>query len=163
MCNPAWIAPGTLCNPFCNLRITMPKITCQEFNQILETEMAWASDLGMRLESIEAGAAVMRLPYHQNSTRPGGTISGPHMMMLADACMYAVVLGMIGQVKLAVTTNFNINFLRKPAATDLIAEGKIIKMGKRLAIMEVSIHAESIDKLVAHATGTYSIPPESGE
>ena len=141
----------------------MPKITCQEFNQILETEMAWASDLGMRLESIEPGAAVMRLPYHESSTRPGGTISGPHMMMLADACMYAVVLGMIGQVKLAVTTNFNINFLRKPAATDLIAEGKIIKMGKRLAIMEVSIHAESIDKLVAHATGTYSIPPESGE
>ena len=82
------------------------------------------------------------------------------MMMLADACMYAVVLGMIGQVKLAVTTNFNINFLRKPEATDLLAEGKIIKLGKRLAIMEVSITAAETGKLVAHATGTYSIPPE---
>lgn len=141
----------------------MPKITCQDFNHILESEMSWASDLEMRLERIEPGLAVMRLPYHHASTRPGGTISGPHMMMLADACMYAVVLGMIGQVKLAVTTNFNINFLRKPEQTDLLAEGKIIKLGKRLAIMEVSITAESTGKLVAHATGTYSIPPVEGE
>lgn len=137
----------------------MPKITCQDFNQILENEMSWASELEMRLERIEPGLGVMRLPYHHHSTRPGGTISGPHMMMLADACMYAVVLGMIGQVKLAVTTNFNINFLRKPAETDLLAEGKIIKLGKRLAIMEVSISAENNGELVAHATGTYSIPP----
>jgi len=137
----------------------MPKITCQDFNHILESEMSWASDLEMRLESIEPGRAIVRLPYHHNSTRPGGTISGPHMMMLADACMYAVVLGLIGQIKLAVTTNFNINFLRKPEQTDLLAEGKIIKLGKRLAIMEVSITAEAAGKLVAHATGTYSIPP----
>lgn len=137
----------------------MPKITCQEFNHILLSEMTWASDMGMRLEGIEPGVAHMRLPYHHGSTRPGGTISGPHMMMLADACMYAVVLGMIGQVKLAVTTNFNINFLRKPEETDLLAEGRMIKLGKRLAIMEVSIRAESSNELVAHATGTYSIPP----
>ncbi|MCW8904661.1 PaaI family thioesterase [Sedimenticola sp.] len=141
----------------------MPKITCQDFNRILESEMSWASDLEMRLERIEPGLAIMRLPYHHNSTRPGGTISGPHMMMLADACMYAVVLGLIGQVKLAVTTNFNINFLRKPEQTDLLAEGKIIKLGKRLAIMEVSITAEASGKLVAHATGTYSIPPSVDE
>lgn len=137
----------------------MPKITCQDFNHILQSEMTWACEAGMRLERIEPGVASMRLPYHHGSTRPGGTISGPHMMMLADACMYAVVLGLIGQVKLAVTTNFNINFLRKPEETDLLAEGRIIKLGKRLAIMEVSISAENTGKLVAHATGTYSIPP----
>ncbi|AKH19447.1 PaaI family thioesterase [Sedimenticola thiotaurini] len=137
----------------------MPKITCEDFNKILESEMSWASDLGMRLEHIESGLGTMRLPYHHSSTRPGGTISGPHMMMLADACMYAVVLGLIGPVKLAVTTNFNINFLRKPAETDLLAEGKIIKLGKRLAIMEVSIATDNGGELVAHATGTYSIPP----
>lgn len=137
----------------------MPKITCQDFNHILESEMSWASALDMRLEQIEPGRAIMRLPYHHNSTRPGGTISGPHMMMLADACMYAVVLSLIGQVKLTVTTNFNINFLRKPEQTDLLAEGKIIKLGKRLAIMEVSINAETNGELMAHATGTYSIPP----
>ncbi|MCB1752305.1 MAG: PaaI family thioesterase [Gammaproteobacteria bacterium] len=140
----------------------MPKISSDEFNQILEQELRWASDMGMRLDSMEAGRAVMRLPYQASSTRPGGTISGPHMMMLADACMYAVVLGLIGKVKLAVTTNFNINFLRKPMQTDLLAEGSIIKLGKRLAVLEVSILTAVDDELVAHATGTYSIPP-SGE
>jgi uncharacterized protein (TIGR00369 family) len=101
----------------------------------------------------------MRLPYHQDSVRPGGTISGPHMMLLADACMYAVVLSLLGPVKLAVTTNLNINFLRKPRESDLIAEGRIIKLGKRLAVLDVAIHSEAEEKLVAHATGTYSIPP----
>jgi len=137
----------------------MPKISSDEFNQILEQELQWASDMGMRLEQMDAGRAVMRLPYLSSSTRPGGTISGPHMMMLADACMYAVVLGLIGKVKLAVTTNFNINFLRKPMQTDLLAEGTIIKLGKRLAVLEVSVLTAGDDELVAHATGTYSIPP----
>lgn len=136
----------------------MPKVSSDEFNEILQQELQWASDMGMRLENMEAGRAVMRLPYQTSSTRPGGTISGPHMMMLADACMYAVVLGLIGKVKLAVTTSFNINFLRKPMQTDLLAEGSIIKLGKRLAVLEVSVLTADDDELVAHATGTYSIP-----
>ncbi|MCP4285559.1 MAG: PaaI family thioesterase [Gammaproteobacteria bacterium] len=140
----------------------MPKISSKEFNHLLEQELPWASEMGMRLDQMEAGRAVMRLPYLASSVRPGGTISGPHMMMLADACMYAVVLGLIGKVKLAVTTNFNVNFLRKPMETDLLAEGNIIKLGKRLAVLEVSVLTAGDDELVAHATGTYSIPP-SGE
>lgn len=135
----------------------MSKITVAAFNQILTEELPWAADTNMHLERISEGEAVMKLPYDDRSTRPGGSISGPHMMMLADACMYAVVLSIIGKVKLAVTTNFNINFLRKPTESDLIAEGKIIKIGKRLAIMEVSV-LTSENTLVAHATGTYSIP-----
>lgn len=137
----------------------MTKLTAEEFNDIVRDELRWAHDMGMRLEHIDAGSAVMRLPYHDDSTRPGGTISGPHMMMLADACMYAVVLGLIGKVKLAVTTSFNINFLRRPAMTDLVAEGSIIKLGKRLAVLEVSVLTGSDREPVAHATGTYSIPP----
>jgi len=135
----------------------MSKISVEQFNDIIDTELPWAADAGMVLESIEAGKAVMKLPYHQKSIRPGGTISGPHMMMLSDACMYAVVLGMLGEVKLAVTTSFNINFLRKPHETDLLAVGTIIKMGKRLAVIEVSVYSE--EDIVSHATGTYSIPP----
>ena len=73
-----------------------------------------------------------------------------------------VGMGLIGKVKLAVTTNFNINFLRKPMQTDLLAEGSIIKLGKRLAVLEVSVLTGEERELVAHATGTYSIPP-SGE
>ena len=105
----------------------------------------------------------MRLPYDDRSTRPGGTISGPHMMLLADACMFAVVLSMIGDVRLAVTTNLNINFLSKPSQSDLLGTGKIIKLGKRLAVVEVDITEESTGKRVAHVTGTYSIPPSPGE
>jgi uncharacterized protein (TIGR00369 family) len=138
----------------------MSKISVAEFNHILEQELPWAADQQMRVEKMEEGRALMRLPYQTRSIRPGGTISGPHMMMLADACMYSVVLGLIGKVKLAVTTNFNINFLRKPAQCDLLAEGSIIKLGKRLAVMEVSILTADEQELVAHATGTYSIPPE---
>lgn len=135
----------------------MSKITKQQFNQLIQNELPWAGEAGIQLQSIEAGKACMILPYHQRSIRPGGSISGPHMMMLADACMYAVVLSMIGKVKLAVTTSFNINFLRKPSESDLRAEGEIIKLGKRLAVLEVSIFSQ-VD-IVAHATGTYSIPP----
>ncbi len=91
--------------------------------------------------------------------RPGGTIAGPALMALADACMYGVVLSQIGRVALAVTTNFNINFLRKPANTGILAVGSSIKLGKRLAVMEVSLFSEGDNELVAHATGTYSIPP----
>ena len=135
----------------------MSKISAEQFNEIIESELPWAADAGMVLESIEEGKAVMKLPYHQKSIRPGGSISGPHMMMLSDACMFAVVLSLLGEVKLAVTTSFNINFLRKPHQTDLLAVGTIIKMGKRLAVIEVSVYSD--EDIVSHATGTYSIPP----
>jgi uncharacterized protein (TIGR00369 family) len=137
----------------------MAKVSVEEFNQIVAQELEWAKEMGLRVEEMEAGRSLMRLPYQARSIRPGGTISGPHMMMLADACMYAVVLSLIGKVKLAVTTNFNINFLRKPMQTDLLADGRIIKLGKRLAVLEVSVMTGDEGELVAHATGTYSIPP----
>jgi uncharacterized protein (TIGR00369 family) len=137
----------------------MPKMSIAEFNQLLATEMPFAVDVGLRLEAIENGGATMVLPYNGSMLRPGGTISGPSMMMLADAAMYAVVLSMIGPVALAVTTNFNINFLRKPAPGDISAEGKIIKLGKRLAVIQVTLFSVNDEEPIAHATGTYSIPP----
>ncbi len=135
----------------------MSKLSTAEFTDIIQAELPMAAESGIYLQAMEYGTADIILPYNDNSLRPGGTIAGPQMMMLADVCMYAVVLSMIGEVKLAVTTNFNINFLRKPRACDLIARGKIIKLGKRLAIIEVSIYSD--EDIVAHATGTYSIPP----
>ncbi len=137
----------------------MPKMTIAEFNQLLAEEMPFAVDAGLRLDVMEHGAVSIVLPYDDNMLRPGGTISGPSMMMLADAAMYAVVLSMIGRVALAVTTNFNINFLRKPAPGDILAEGKIIKLGKRLAVIQVTLFSANDEEPVAHATGTYSIPP----
>ncbi len=135
----------------------MSKVSIEQFNDILGEELPSAAELGIYLTRIERGEADLVLPYTDHSLRPGGTIAGPFMMLLADVCMFAVVLSMLGEIKLAVTTSFNINFLRKPAQTDLAAQGKIIKLGKRLAVVEVSIFSD--EDIVAHATGTYSIPP----
>jgi uncharacterized protein (TIGR00369 family) len=139
----------------------MSKISIETFNAIIASELPSTADTGVFLRSIEPGKAEMVLPYSDHSIRPGGTIAGPFMMMLADVCMYAVVLSLLGEIKLAVTTSLNINFLRKPANSDLVGRGSIIKMGKRLAVIEVSIFSN--DEIVAHATGTYSIPPRQAD
>lgn len=140
----------------------MSKITTDEYNALMEKEAPWAAAAGLTLETIGPGSATLRMPFDAAMLRPGGTVSGPSMMALADAAMYAVILSRIGVVKLAVTTNFNINFLRRPKPVDLIAKGSIIKLGKRLAVMEVTLFSDGDDMAVAHATGTYSIPPDSG-
>jgi uncharacterized protein (TIGR00369 family) len=111
------------------------------------------------LESAGPMQARMRLLSGERHLRPGGTISGPAMFGLADVALYAAILASVGPVALAVTTNLNINFLRKPAPVDLIGEARLLKLGKRLAVGEVSIFDSAGADLVAHATGTYSIPP----
>ena len=137
----------------------MPRISVEEFNDIVREELPWAHEIGMHADTIGEGTAVLRLPYRESMLRPGGVISGPTIMGLADACMYAAVLSLIGTIKLAVTTSFNINFLYGAKPVDLLAEGRMLKLGKRLAVMEVTIHSEGRKEPVAHATGTYSIPP----
>ena len=88
-------------------------------------------------------------------------MSGPSLMMLADMAMYMALLGMIGPVALAVTTNLNINFLRKPPRADVIAECRLLKLGKRIAVGEVTMYSAEDPEPVAHATVSYSIPPPS--
>lgn len=91
--------------------------------------------------------------------RPGGTVSGPVLMEVADAAMYVAILSEIGLVALAVTTSLNINFLRKPNGnTDIIAECQLMKLGKRLVVGEVLLFSEGDEEAVAHVTATYSIP-----
>jgi len=104
------------------------------------------------------GSSRLRLAYHDSQLRPGGTLSGPAMMTLADLALYVAVLASLGPVTLAVTTNMSINFLNKPHPCALIADCTLIKIGKRLAVGDVRIHSEGDTKLVAHATGTYSLP-----
>jgi uncharacterized protein (TIGR00369 family) len=113
------------------------------------------------LEEIGPMRARMRLLYHHKRLRPGGTISGPSMFALADVALYAAILAQIGPVALAVTTSLNINFLRRPEPADLIGEARLIKLGKRLAVGEVAISPAGEGDMVAHAVGTYSIPPRS--
>jgi uncharacterized protein (TIGR00369 family) len=115
------------------------------------------------IEEAWHGGCRVRRRFNERSLRPGGTISGPTMMALTDFAMYVAILASIGPVPLAVTTNLNINFLRKPSQRDLIAEAKLLKLGKRLAVGDVAIYSDGEDEIVAHATSTYSIPPAGAE
>lgn len=117
---------------------------------------------GVVVERVGEGSCTLRLPVAGHMVRPGGTLSGPAMMGLADAAMWVCVMSAAGEIELAVTTNFNINFVRKPPLADVVAEAKILKLGRRLAVIETGIYAaddETRGNLLAHATGTYSIPP----
>jgi uncharacterized protein (TIGR00369 family) len=129
------------------------------FNRLSEAQLPLAFQLGFRAESIDDGAATVRMPFDDAILRPGGTISGPAMMGLTDFAMYAALMGAIGPVELAVTTNLNINFLRRPGQADVIADCRVLKLGKRLAVLEATLFSEGEDEPIAHATGTYSIPP----
>ena len=104
--------------------------------------------------------ARVRLACEARHLRPGGTISGPAMMGLADCAFYYALLAQIGEVELAVTTNLNINFLRKPGPADLIAEARILKLGRLLATGDVTLYSDGAPEPVAHATLTYAIPPK---
>ena len=92
--------------------------------------------------------------------RPGGTVSGPSMFALADVCAYLLTLANIGPKALAVTTNCSIDFMRKPAAgVDLIAKGRMLKLGKQLSVSDVLLFSDGLEKPVARASLTYAIPP----
>ncbi len=139
------------------------KLSVAKFNQIAEERMPFAQQMGLQLESIATSGVFMRAVYNEDFLRPGGTVSGPVMMALADAAMYALVLSRIGPVELAVTTNLSINFLSRPLPGDIVAQARLLKLGKRLAVGEVSLYSDggSGDAPVAHVTATYSIPPRS--
>ena len=112
------------------------------------------------IESFDEGSVTIRGKVDEGNLRPGGTVSGPTMMGLADFAIYAAILREIGLVALAVTTSLNINFLRRPVADkDILGVCKILKLGKKLAIGEVTIYSEFDDRPIAHSVGTYSIPP----
>ena len=132
-----------------------------ETRDFLDREFPQMNDGGRsyHLEAVGPLSARMRLDHHARFLRPGGTVSGPAMMALADFALYATILSNVGSVALAVTTSLSFNFLRKPGEAALIAECRLLKLGRRLAVGEVRITAEGSDDLVCHATGTYSIPP----
>lgn len=117
----------------------------------------------LSIEDVGFGACRVRMAYHPKHIRPGGTLSGPAMMTLADFALYVAVLAAVGRVPLAVTTNLSINFLNKPDKADLVAECRLLKAGKRLCVGEVTIFSDGGDAPVAHVTGTYSVPPAPEE
>jgi uncharacterized protein (TIGR00369 family) len=111
---------------------------------------------------VEVGAGTARVTHAigPDELRPGGTVSGPVLMAVADVALYVAILGEIGIVPLAVTTSLTINFMRKPSSDkNIVAVCKLMKVGRSLAVGEVSLYSEGSDDVVAHVVGTYSIPP----
>lgn len=134
------------------------EMTANEVEAYIEQVFPQVSDYGFKIENLETGKISVSMKIADAHLRPGGTVSGPTMFTLADCASYLIVLAHIGKVALAVTTNLNINFISKPEG-DLIAEAQLLKLGKRLAVCEISIRSRQNMALVAHATATYSIPP----
>jgi uncharacterized protein (TIGR00369 family) len=137
-----------------------PAISRKELLERLRAEFPEGSNAGgdYDIEALWRGGCRLRQRYDGRSLRPGGTLSGATMMALGDFATYVAVLSAIGWVPLAVTTNLTINFLRKPPARDLLAEARLLKLGKQLAVGEVAIRADGAADLVASVIATYSIP-----
>jgi acyl-coenzyme A thioesterase PaaI-like protein len=111
------------------------------------------------VQSVGGGAATVRHAVGAAELRPGGTVSGPVLMEVADVALYVAILGEIGIVPLTVTTSLTINFMRKPAADRaIVGVCKLMKLGKSLAVGEVALYSEGGSEPVAHVVGTYSIP-----
>ena len=114
---------------------------------------------GFKVPAVGNGTVTVSMNATGRHLRPGGTVSGPTLFALADCAAYYLVIAHIGKVALAVTTNLNINFVSKPEAGELVAKANLLKLGKRLAVCEISLYSSADERLVAHATATYSIPP----
>jgi uncharacterized protein (TIGR00369 family) len=138
----------------------MPVMTAEEIKDFMRESFPQAR-MPIEIEELRDDFLRIRLEVTNRYLRPGDTVSGPTLMTLADTAMYYLLLGMIGPVALALTTSLNISFLRAPKLGDIIAEAEMLKLGKRLAVGQVTMYAEDKDEPVAHATVTYSIPPEA--
>lgn len=130
-------------------------IDLDEINDFLSTEFSQIKDDYEILEFSSDNISILNR-ISQKHLRPGGTVSGPTMFALADVSFYIAILANIGVQKYVVTTNCNIDFLRKPSPVNLIARPKIIKLGKSLIVGDVFIYSEDNNEPVARANFTYS-------
>lgn len=132
-------------------------VTGEDFIALLRESIPLAQTLPFEVDDMSYGRCVLRLPHSPLHLRAGGIISGPAMMTLADTVLYGAVLSCVGLVRMAVTTDMSIRFLRPAFPSELVGEGNILRIGKKLAVGEVSIF-NADKKLIAHATGTYALP-----
>lgn len=115
------------------------------------------------IDRLDEELLVMRLHAHERHLRPGGTVSGPAMFSLVDVAAYVATMARVGREALAVTTHCSIDFMRKPkAGCDILAEARVLKLGKALSVTDVLLFSEGEAEPVAHASLTYSIPPKRG-
>jgi uncharacterized protein (TIGR00369 family) len=141
------------------MAVVMDEVALTAF---LQTAFAQVAD-DFTVEEVGEMYARVRLNVAERHLRPGGTVSGPSMFALADVGIYVAILAMVGPEALAVTTSAHMDFMRKPAAgADLIAEVRLLKLGRVLVVGEVLMRSEGQEAPVARAAMTYSRPPSGG-
>ncbi len=134
------------------------KMTAAEVNDFIRQGIPAFEGAGCLVTSVTDTQVEVTQQYRDDLLRPGGSISGPTLMALADTAMYALILAQLGPIAMAVTQNLNINFLRRPAPVDTIASARFLRLGRRSAVIDVSIYSAGSDEMVAHVTGTYALP-----
>lgn len=134
----------------------MPALGVDELQAILRN--AFPDVDTPTVEEVNDEFIVMSYSVSDRHGRPGGTLSGPIMMTLADTSAWVAIMAQIGPVVLAVTTSLHIDFLRKPSLTDLMAKARVLKLGRKLAVVDVELFSRGTTDLVAKAQVTYSIP-----
>lgn len=133
-------------------------MTAQQVEDLIHLGFA-AKRKMLAIEEVRPGFVRARLPYRDSMLRPGNVLSGPALFTAADLVMYALVLSHIGPELMAVTSNFNINFLSKAKPGDIVGEGRMLKLGRRQAVMEALLYSSAEpETLVAHVTGSYALP-----
>jgi acyl-coenzyme A thioesterase PaaI-like protein len=137
---------------------TRPVMTVEDLQHLLDNAFP-GNRVPYVIEQITDSSVRMVLRVGETDGRPGGTVSGPTLMALADCAAWMVIIGQIGPVTLSVTTSFHIDFLRKPELVDIVAVGGLLKLGSRLAVAEVAMYSVGNEDIVAKAQVTYSIPP----
>ncbi|GAB1479122.1 PaaI family thioesterase [Paracoccaceae bacterium] len=139
------------------------KMTAAELQDFLAREFGQVA-ADFKVERVTDSGLALRLRVEERHLRPGGTVSGPSIFALADVAMYLAILSRIGPVALAVTTNCSVDFMRRPAAgADLLAEARVLKLGRTLAVGDVLVFSEGVEAPVARAGLTYAIPPMAKE
>ena len=139
-----------------------PKMTAQQVEDLIHLGFQAKRKL-LTVDEIAPGRVRATLLYRDSMLRPGGVLSGPAMFTAADLLMYALVLSHIGPELMAVTANCNMNFLNKAKPGDIVGEGRLLKLGRKLAVMEATLYSSAEpDKPVVHITGSYALPDKKG-
>lgn len=137
------------------------KLTAEEVEALIRAGLPAAMEGAIAVEAAEPGYARIRIPFRPTMLRPGNRISGPALFAAADTAMYAAVLAHLGPAVMAVTSDLNMHFLRAAAPRDLIAEARLLRLGRRSAVLRVDVAAEG-EAMAAHATGSYALPSRPG-
>lgn len=134
-------------------------MSAPEVQKVLHVGLPSTLDEGLEVCEVSADQATVRIPYHPRQLRPGDSVSGPVLMAAADAAMYAVLLAAgVDENEMALTSQFNCHFLARALPGDVIAEARVLRRGRRMAVLQVEVRTTARDDVAAIVTGTYVLP-----